>query len=256
MSLLLPKINNILELEPAVLRIDPRAMESIMLVGDIHGDLDALDFVMGMREELDCKHMLFLGDYVDRGVQGTEVLIKLFRLKLKEPQNIFLLRGNHETVDMNIYYGFFEEIGFDRDFLQNVSRTYDRLPVATVISGHTFCVHGGINGTESVDTITKEGAFPYLWNDPSKRPGLSTSSRGSTVKEFGPDIVDGFLETNGLKRIVRGHTALRAGYEWWFDGKLLSLFSCPDYVGLGNAAAFALLEKEELKIITFTNRSQ
>ena len=105
-------------------------------------------------------------------------------------------------------------------------------------------MHGGINGTESIDTITKEGAFPYLWNDPSESPGMITSSRGSTVKEFGPDIVDGFLKTNGMKRIVRGHTALRTGYEWWFDGKLLSLFSCPDYVGLGNAAAFALMRKK------------
>ncbi|WP_235283209.1 metallophosphoesterase [Methanosarcina sp. 2.H.A.1B.4] len=256
LSLLLPKINNVLDSEPAVLRIDPAFTESIMLIGDIHGDLDALNFVMEMREELGCKYMLFLGDYVDRGMQGTEVLIRLFRLKLEEPQNIFLLRGNHETVDMNLYYGFFEEIGFDQGFLLNVSRTYDRLPVAAIISGHTFCVHGGINGTESVDAITKEGAFPYLWNDPSKSPGLSKSSRGSTVKEFGPDIVDGFLETNGLKKIVRGHTALRTGYEWWFDGKLLSLFSCPDYVGLGNAAAFAYIEKGELKIIAFGNRSQ
>lgn len=256
LSLLLPEINNVLESEPAVLRIDPEATESIMLIGDIHGDRDALDFVMGMREELGCKQMLFLGDYVDRGMQGTEVLIKLFRLKLEEPQNIFLLRGNHETVDMNLYYGFFEEIGFDQGFLLNISRTYDRMPVAAVISGQTFCVHGGINGIESIDTITKEGAFPYLWNDPSKRPGMSSSSRGSTVKEFGPDIVDGFLETNGLKRIVRGHTALRTGYEWWFDGKLLSLFSCPNYVGLGNAAAFAVIEKGEIKIITFINRDR
>lgn len=120
-----------------------------------------------------------------------------------------------------------------------------------MISEHTFCVHGGIDGAGNISTITKEDAFPYLWNDPSELPGMSISSRGSTVRGFGPDIVEGFLETNYLKRIVRGHTAIRAGYEWWFDGKLLSLFSCPDYVGLGNAAAFALIEKEEIKIITF-----
>lgn len=248
LSSILPKINAILESEPAVLRIDS---ESIMLIGDIHGDLDALNFVIGMREELGCKHMLFLGDYVDRGMKGTEVLIRLFQLKLEESKNVFLLRGNHETIDMNVYYGFFEEIGFDQDFLLYISRTYEKLPVAAVISRHTFCVHGGINGTGNIDTITKEGAFPYFWNDPSERPGLSMSSRGSTAKEFGPDIIDGFLETNGLKRIVRGHTALRTGYEWWFDGKLLSLFSCPDYVGIGNTAAFAVMEKGELKIITF-----
>jgi serine/threonine-protein phosphatase PP1 catalytic subunit len=248
LRLILPEINEVLESESAVLRINP---ESIMLIGDIHGNLDALEYVMQMREKLGYKKILFLGDYVDRGMQGTEVLTKLFQLKLEEPENVFLLRGNHETIDMNFFYGFFEEIGFDKDFLLEISGTYDRLPVAAVISGHTFCVHGGINGTGNISTITKEGAFPYLWNDPSERPGLSTSSRGSTVREFGPDIVEGFLETNDLKRIVRGHTAIRTGYEWWFDGKLLSLFSCPDYVGLGNAAAFALIEKEEIKIITF-----
>lgn len=253
MRLIMPEINGILESEPAVLRIDP---ESIMLVGDIHGNLDALEFVMAMRNRLSCNKILFLGDYVDRGMQGMEVLAELFRLKLGEHENVFLLRGNHESANMNIYYGFFEEIGFDRDFLLDISKTYERLPVAALISGHTFCVHGGINGTESIDIITKEGAFPYLWNDPSERPGMITSPRGSTVREFGPDIVEGFLKTNGIKRIVRGHTALKTGYEWWFGGKLLSLFSCPDYMGLGNAAAFGMMHRGDMKIITFENQRE
>ena len=72
----------------------------------------------------------------------------------------------------------------------------------------------------------------------TKSPGLTHSIRGPTIKEFGPDIVDGFLKTNNLKRIVRGHTALEKGYKWWFGGKLLSLFSCPNYVGFGNAWGF------------------
>jgi len=246
--LLLPEIDKIFESEPAVLRIDD---EPIMIIGDIHGDLQALEFVIGKRQEMNCKNILFLGDYVDRGPQGTEVLIRLFRLKLEDPEHIFLLRGNHETVDMNIYYGFFEEIGLDRQFLLRISRTYDKMPIGAVLSQHTFCVHGGINGTGSIDYVSKEEAFPYLWNDPSEFPGLTASTRGSTVREFGPDIVDGFLETNNLKRIVRGHTALEKGYKWWFDGKLLSLFSCPNYVGLGNAAAFALFEKGEIKLFVF-----
>jgi len=248
--LILPKIDRVLESEPAVLRI---GAEPIMVIGDIHGDLQALEFIIEKRQEMNCKNILFLGDYVDRGPQGVEVLTKVFRLKLEEPEHIFLLRGNHETVDMNLYYGFFEEIGFDQGFLLRASQTYDKMPIAAVLSGHTFCVHGGINGTGSIDSIRKEEAFAfsYLWNDPSKRPGITASTRGSTVKEFGPDIVDGFLQTNNLKRIIRGHTALENGYKWWFDGKLLSLFSCPDYVGLGNTAAFALFEKEEIKLFVF-----
>lgn len=248
LCLILPKIDSIFDSEPAVFRINA---EPIMIVGDIHGDLRALDFILGERERIDCKNVFFLGDYVDRGLQGAEVLLRLFRLKIEDPEHVFLLRGNHETVEMNLYYGFFEEIGSDQKFLFRISRTYDKMPVAAVLSGHTFCVHGGINGTGSIDTIAKEEAFPYLWNDPSNRPGLTASSRGSTVKEFGPDIVDGFLKTNNLKKIVRGHTALENGYKWWFDGKLLSLFSCPDYVGLGNAGAFVLLENGELKIVVF-----
>ncbi len=249
--LLLPKIDSILESEPPVLRINT---EPIMLVGDIHGDFQTLEFVIRMKDEMNCKNILFLGDYVDRGLEGTEVLLRLFQLKIEDPENIFLLRGNHESADMNIYYGFFEEIGYDENFLIRISLTYEKMPIAAVLSGHTFCVHGGINGVESIDSIRKEESFPYLWNDPSKHPGLTNSIRGSTVKEFGPDIVDGFLEVNNLKRIVRGHTALEKGYKWWFDGKLLSLFSCPDYVGLGNAAAFSLFENGELKIVIFGNQ--
>ena len=251
LRLILPKVDDIFESEPAVLRIDA---EPIMIVGDIHGDLQALDYIIGEREKIDCENVLFLGDYVDRGLQGIEVLLKLFQLKIEDPEHVFLLRGNHESIEMNIYYGFFEEMGSDQEFLLRVSRTYENMPVAAMLSGHTFCVHGGINGTGSVDTIKKEESFPYLWNDPSESPGLTTSNRGPTVKEFGPDIVYGFLATNNLKGIIRGHEFLEEGDKWWFDGKLLSIFSCPGYVGQRNNGAFAIFEKGKLQVFVFGNK--
>jgi serine/threonine-protein phosphatase PP1 catalytic subunit len=111
---ILPKIDSIFETEPAVLRIDA---EPIMIVGDIHGNLQALNYIIKQREKMGLENVLFLGDYVDRGPQGTEVLLKLFQMKLEDPERIFLLRGNHEIVEMNLYYGFFEEIGSDMEFL-------------------------------------------------------------------------------------------------------------------------------------------
>jgi len=251
LSLLLPKIDSIFESEHAVLRINN---EPIMIIGDIHGYLQALNSIIKKRNEIECKNILFLGDYVDRGIQGTEVLLRLFQLKIEHLGHIFLLRGNHEDAEMNFHDGFFEEIGFDKEFLLRINRTYAKMPVAAVLSGHTFCVHGGINGTGSIDTIKKEESIPYLWNDPSKRPGFTPSTRGSDIKKFGPDIVDGFLTTNNLKRIVRGHEFFEEGYKWWFDGKLLSLFSCPDYVGQKNYGAFAIFEKGELKLFVFRNQ--
>lgn len=245
---LLPKIDSTFALEPAVLRIDA---DPIMLVGDIHGDLQALNFIIGMREEINCINILFLGDYVDRGLQSTEVLLKLFQLKIEDPKHVFLLRGNHESVEMNFYDGFYKEIGCDKEFLLRVSQTYDKMPVAAVLSGHTFCVHGGINGTGSINAINKEECFPYLWNDPSENLGFTPSNRGPAVKEFGANIVDGFLMTNNLKRIVRGHEFYEEGYKWWFNGKLLSIFSCPRYVGQKNDGAFVLFEKGQLKLFVF-----
>jgi Calcineurin-like phosphoesterase len=114
LSFLLPIIDGIFESELAVLRINA---DPIMIVGDIHGDLQALNFILGRREEVDCKNILFLGDYVNRGLQGTEVLSRLFQLKIEDPEHVFLLRGNHESVEMNFYDGFYKEIGSDKDFL-------------------------------------------------------------------------------------------------------------------------------------------
>jgi serine/threonine-protein phosphatase PP1 catalytic subunit len=52
---------------------------------------------------------LFLGNYVDRGELSVEVIVLLFALKLRFPQSIFLLRGNHESPEMTEPFGFADE---------------------------------------------------------------------------------------------------------------------------------------------------
>jgi hypothetical protein len=46
--------------------------------------------------------LLFLGDYADRGGKGLEVLFLLLAMKLLHPQHVDLLRGNHETSQVNV----------------------------------------------------------------------------------------------------------------------------------------------------------
>lgn len=91
------------------------------IFGDIHGQYaDLMRFFQmlggpcnpevddGINEE-DAYSYVFLGDYVDRGSHSLETICLLMALKVKFPDKIFLLRGNHEDRWINQSFGFFDE---------------------------------------------------------------------------------------------------------------------------------------------------
>ena len=127
---------------------------------DLHGDIRSLlaeviwlnehDYLRGFSVSRTNFHMVFLGDYTDRGAYGVEVLYTLFRLKLANPENVWLLRGNHEDFSMQGRYGFLEEgeakYGADFD-ARRLVRAYDFFPVVLYLgTGEDFiqCHHGGL----------------------------------------------------------------------------------------------------------------
>ena len=238
---ILPKISEILYFEPAV--IHTTATTPILIVADLHGDMSALQLALRKRTDLGCDTVIFLGDYIDRGPASLDVLERLFLLKIKEPDKIILLRGNHELRETNRFEGLFRDLDFDEDLYARINQVFDNMPVAAVISNHTFCVHGGIPGPVRLSDITKEEAYPFVWNDPSEENGINRSVRGLGMRTFGEDVFDEFLRINGLKQMVRGHSVLEEGYRWWFGGKLLSLFSIPDHCGMGNLGAVGVVEE-------------
>ena len=52
--------------------------------------------------------LLFLGDYVDRGPYGPEVILYLLTLKVRYPDKVVLMRGNHESREMTSAFNFYD----------------------------------------------------------------------------------------------------------------------------------------------------
>lgn len=130
------------------------------IFGDIHGNMPDLHFfsenLWSFGVELTAGNFLFLGDYVDRGQQGLEVVAYLFALKLMCPQKVWLLRGNHELRKVNGWEDWYksgsfvaqckarfgEELGLK--VWNEVNAAFDCLPLAAVVDDKIFCSHGGI----------------------------------------------------------------------------------------------------------------
>lgn len=87
----------------------------VKIFGDIHGQINELNRLFDAfgapsdelsNGDIESTNYVFLGDYVDRGIKSLETIILLLSLKLKYPENVFLLRGSHEDRRINKFMGF------------------------------------------------------------------------------------------------------------------------------------------------------
>ncbi|QCD78423.1 serine/threonine-protein phosphatase 5 isoform X1 [Vigna unguiculata] len=259
----------ILQSLPSLVDIRVPNGKRFTVCGDVHGqfyDLLNIFELNGLPSEEN--PYLFNGDFVDRGSFSLEVILTLFAFKCMSPSAIYLARGNHESKSMNKIYGFEGEVRskLNDTFVELFAEVFCFLPLAHVINEKVFVVHGGLFSVDGVKLSDirsinrfceppEEGLMcEVLWSDPQPLPGRGPSKRGVGLS-FGPDVTEAFLKENNLDLVVRSHEVKDEGYEIEHDGKLITVFSAPNYCDqMGNKGAFIRFEAPDLKpnIVTFS----
>eukprot|EP01060_Flectonema_neradi_P019570 TRINITY_DN2677_c0_g2_i1.p1 TRINITY_DN2677_c0_g2~~TRINITY_DN2677_c0_g2_i1.p1 ORF type:complete len:306 (+),score=31.12 TRINITY_DN2677_c0_g2_i1:129-1046(+) len=229
----------------------------VSLCGDIHGQFYDLLELFRLFGDVPRTNYLFMGDFVDRGFYSVETFLLLLALKVRYPDRVHLIRGNHESRQITQVYGFYDEC--IRKFGNvNVWRycteVFDYIALSALIENKIFSVHGGLSPSirtiDQIRIIDRKQEVPHdgpmcdlLWSDPEEIEGWNTSPRGAGYL-FGGVIVQNFNETNNITQITRAHQLVMEGYRSMFNGGCITVWSAPNYCHrCGNVGA--VLEFDE-----------
>lgn len=219
--------------KPFVQKLIVPAGSEIAMWGDLHGSAHSLlrslrrlikEGYLDENYKIIKPHfyMLFLGDYVDRGNYGAEVIATLLKLKLTNPQNVHLVRGNHEDASLNKWYGFGKELTTkfgDADF-SAVYKLYDHMPVALFVGcgdsyiNYVLCCHGGIEpGFNPHPLLNCPGILKFSWLGTLTRAswveGLPSDMRAQVINKIPQRELNNFMPITPTKPTTLGFM--------WFD---------------------------------------
>ncbi|MHC1636387.1 MAG: metallophosphoesterase family protein [Candidatus Methanospirareceae archaeon] len=242
----------------------PSSVERVIVVGDIHGDLESLIHIlkdvnvtnMGSEERI-----VFLGDYGDRGAKSVEVYYILLKLKVLLGERVIMLRGNHEgPPDIPVVphdLPLFIKRKYKRkakEIYEGIKRLWELLPFSAIIEGKYLMLHGGLpaNVRSIEDIAYAHRSHPsltnfeeILWSDPLDGEGYFYSARGAG-RMFGWDVTDKVFSYIGVKTLIRSHEPCD-GVVVRQRGRILTLFSRKGSPYFNKYAAYLILDKDCLR---------
>uniref|UniRef100_F1L6R1 Serine/threonine-protein phosphatase 4 catalytic subunit n=1 Tax=Ascaris suum TaxID=6253 RepID=F1L6R1_ASCSU len=253
---LLEKAERVLEEEATVLDLEG----PLTIIGDLQGHGDSLLTLISLTSQSSNQRFLFLGNYSGCGFAPHESLFLLLALKLRYPQKIFLLKGNMEDPENAKAHFFIEGLAV-RNLMTTAlvwlacERIFGLLPLAALVAGRLFCVHGGIgehtikHGISTIRRIQRPPLMPLevaitkelIWGCLHIGAEKKLSSIDN-MPLFDEKDIETFCERNPVEMIIRSRQLTSEGILN-NPSRLLTIWSAVSFLdNFSNAAAALVLD--------------
>jgi len=196
---------------------------------------------------------------------SVETICYLVALKLRWPNRVTLLRGNHESEGITQVYGFYAEVMRkygSATVWKHLVELFNFFPISAVVGGSVYCVHGGLSPSiQTLDQLRLVDRFQELqsegpladimWSDPDPTVETFSQSKRGVGFLFGESNLVQFLRTNSLHHVVRSHQLCMDGFQSLFDDQLTTVWSAPNYCyRCGNVAAVMNITEDMARACT------
>ena len=263
---LLNEVQPILEREKSLIRI----RSPCKIIGNIYGDYNGLMRFFesfgnpsddNQNGDINVMQYIFLGDFCDRCFYSLENIFLLFALKVKYPDFIYLIRGHHEDIQVNINSGLGleckerlnDDILNNQSLFNNINNIFDLLPFGVLVDNNILCVHGGIGSRiftlDDIENIKRPckinfnvsneeqqivldllySEFSDEIDDIENNRERDKNSKGFIVK-YGKKRLDKFLSDNKINLLITSHKFNKEGVICANNDRLLQIFSGANYM--------------------------
>jgi hypothetical protein len=220
-------VEQLLEAEGRLIHL--KASTRTVFVGDVHGDLDAVERVF-TEASAPGTAVVFLGDVVDRGPSSREVLTRILLAKIERPQAIYLLMGNHEAWGAVTFRpaDFWESLS--REEASALSLILLKLPFAAWHGAGVLGLHGALPDLPTLNHLATVVVPSPSWRDitwgdwsdsatsPENLTGRPTYGTSEFITRAG---------RLGVRVLVRSHQPDAPTYL--FEDRCLTLFTSKAY---------------------------
>ena len=166
-------------------------------------------------------------------------------MKLEAPEDVFILRGNHESYSLVEFSPHELPAELRQTFgagagevLDMFEKSFAALPMFLLCESGVFASHGGIykaissrEGLLAIKPDDGEALKQFTWGDPA----VTKTYRGEISREvnYTKEQCLGFLDSIEAKVMLRGHDYTTLGYAL-YDDRLLTVFTSRRYQDKGN----------------------